>query len=499
MSQFRVNLEKVWRRWWLVLAVTVVGCSASLAWTLAQPPTYTAGWALTGASQERSPEQDAVLAQGYVELFNEPGYQDLIRDHLGVAEDIALDARIIGTSPIVYIEATAGSPEAAQSTAQVVATQLREDIRANLTSMQEPIVSDLHEEIAAETERLGTLPPGSAVRVLTEGQIRALQDRVVELETDLTNQLRNLQVRSSVSTNAPDPVLNGALGLVGGLILGVLAALVVGSTGWRLSTEDEVRERLGLDTLAVVDRRSSGRQLQRLANLVTLADLGRPATLAVTSPRDMRVKSQVALGLATFTRVRGESTVLLQADLHRPDRSSTEERLGLSDYLMDPAATSVAALLVSGQGGLALLPSGASRADPYELFEPQRFGELVREATQHANVVVIDAPPVDAPEAMVAFASADATIVVIEKGVTRTSDAIRARETLDRVKAPVLGVVLCRSLRDLDSVLSRLTETPLAAVPARSRQNGVPDRHAVNGKQSEPPVGVIPGIPAHDD
>lgn len=499
MTQFRVYLENVWRRRWLVVAITVVALGASSGWALAQPTTYTASWALTGASQERSPEQDAVLAQGYVELFNEPGYQDVIRNHLGITEDVALGARIIGTSPIVYIEATAGSPEAAQTAVQVVATQLREDIRANLTSMQEPIVSDLHEQIAAETERLGTLPPGSAVRVLTEGQIRALQDRVVELETDLTNQLRNLQQKSSVSTNAPDPVFNGALGLAGGLVLGVLAAVVLGSMSWRLTTEDEIRDRLGLDPLAVVGASpgSSGPQLQRLANVVTLANPQRPVTLAVTSPGPMRVKSQIALGFATFMRVRGEPTLLLQADLRRS--RSTEEQPGLSDYLGDPDVTGLAGLLVPGPGGLALLPPGPSREDPFELFEPQRFADVVRQATQHGNVVVIDSPPLDAPEATVACASADAAILVIEKGVTRTSDALRARETLARVRTPVLGVVLCRPLRDLDAVLSRLTETPLMALPAHPGPNGATAQHTWNGKRSESPVEVNSGNPTHHD
>jgi hypothetical protein len=499
MSQFRAQLERVWRRRRLVLAIALVAFGASLAWTLAQPTTYTSSWALTGASQERGPEQDAVLAQGYVELFNEPGYQSVIRDRLGVAEDIDLTARIIGTSPIVYIEATAGSAEAAKSTAGAVANQLREDIRANLMSMQEPIVSDLHKEIAGETERLDTLPPGSAVRVLTEGQIRALQDRVVEVETDLTNQLRNLQLESSVATNTPDPVLNGALGLLGGLILGVLAAIVLGLLGWRLTTRDEVRERLGLDTLAVVDSGSGSTepQLQRLANLVALANLGRPTTLAVTAPRATPLKSRLVLGFATYLRMRGELTVLLRADLRQP--RAVDEEPGLSDYLMRPEATNMAELLVPGPGGLALLPPGRNWTDPFALFEPQRFVEAIRRANQHGEVVVIDAPPLDAPEASVACASADAVIMMIEKGVTRTSDAVQAYETLTRVKAHVLGVVICGSLRDLDSVLSLIEETPLAAVQPRRGSNGVRSEHMWNGKSSGSEGDVVLGQPAHHD
>jgi hypothetical protein len=355
MSQFRTQLEKVWRRRWLVLAITLVAFVASVAGTLVQPTTYTSSWALTGASQERSPEQDALLAQGYVELFNEPGYQSVLRNRVGVPEDVGLVARIIGTSPIVYIEATADSANVAKAMVGGVATQFREDIRANLIAMQEPIVSDLHQEIAAETERLRTLSPGSEVRVLTEGQIRALQDRVVEIETDLTNQLRNLQLENSVATNAPDPVFNGALGLVGGLILGVLAAVVLGSLAWRLTTADEVREKLGLDTLAVVDAASgsSGPQLQRLANLVSLTTTDGPATLAITAPGGTPLKSQLALGLASHLRVRGETD---GAPPGRPARVRAHRRAARSHQL--PSAPGCERVRAAGTG------RGRARAPP---------------------------------------------------------------------------------------------------------------------------------------
>jgi len=57
--------------------------------------------------------------------------------------------------------------------------------------------------------------------------------------------------------------------------------------------------------------------------------------------------------------------------------------------------------------------------------------------------VVIDSPPsLAATDAAILATLADGTILVVDSGGTKSGVVVRARETLDRVEARVLGVVL---------------------------------------------------------
>ena len=459
MSPLRIQLDRLRRRAWLIVAITILAGLTAAAASLGQQTTYTGRSTLTIISQTRAPEQDAPLAQGYAEYFNEQSYQDVIRETAGVTGDLSFSARTAATAPIIYIEATAPNAELAASAAAAMARAFLADVNANLLADRENTIAELRNQITAERALLVTLPGSSPEASLSASTILDLQNRISELQADSSSQLREQNLNAGVSALEPQLVQNIGLALVGGLVLGCVVALAFAGVENRLATPHDVRDRLGLDTLVSLpggrSRGANRRRAQRfmqLANVVGMGDLGRPATVAIISPRTTAGTARVAEGLAYYRAIQGERTLHICADLHQQrSKYRRDEHQGLQG---------VAEILASGtvHGGTAglegkivpgwcatmqVMPPGNSRVDPYALFARERFADLLRRATDVADLVVIEAPAIiDAAESQVICSIADRTILVIDEDTTRAGDAVEACQLLEQVEATLLGVVI---------------------------------------------------------
>lgn len=481
MSPLRAQLERIRRRGWLVVTVLALAVGATLAASWGEHTTYTAKSTLTIASQNRAPEQDAVLALGYAEYFNEGSYQGILRERAQVPDTATFSARTAAASPIVYVEATALDPELATKAAATMATTFRDDVNKNLRAGRGRAIEELENQIATQRAQLATLPESSPEVSLITSTILALQDRIAAIQSDTTNQLQDLQLNAGVSSTSPALVQDLALAIVGGLILGCAAALGFAALENRLTTAHEVRDQLGLDTLAVVPggsgpsaRHASAERLKQLANIVSLSDLARPAVIAVMAPRGAASTAWIAEGLAFYRAIQNERTLLVQADLHgaaRTDKDGSGQGNppGVADFLAGVDRAGLDGLLLPGEHGhMQVMPPGTSSGDPYELFAPERFAVLVVRAKAVADLLVIQAPPItEAAEAQVICAAADRTILVIEESATRVTDAAEACRMLEQVEASILGVVITGAHREVRTRGPAQSHTTAAAAGHR--------------------------------
>ncbi|MGH3942775.1 MAG: hypothetical protein ACRDTG_29970 [Pseudonocardiaceae bacterium] len=460
MSPLRIQLDRLRRRAWLIVAITILAVLTAAAASLGQHTTYTGRSTLTIISQTRAPEQDAPLAQGYAEYFNEQSYQDVLRQTAGITGDLGFSARTAATAPIIYLEATAATPELAASAAAAMATAFLTDVNATLLARRESSIAELRNQITAERALLVTLPESSPEASLSANTVLDLQSRISELQTDSSSQLQELQLNAGVSVLEPRLVQNIGLALVGGLVLGCVVALAFAGVENRLATAHDVRDQLGLDTLITLpggrSRSANRRRAQRfmqLANVVGMGELGRPATIAIISPRTTAGTARVAEGLAYYRAIQGERTLHMCADLHQQrSKYRRDEHQGLQG---------VAEVLAAGTGNgaglggrivpgwcvtMQVMPAGNSRVDPYALFARERLTNLVRRATDVADLVIIEAPAIiEAAESQVICSIADRTILVIDENATRAGDAVEACQLLEQVEARVLGVVIVGS------------------------------------------------------
>ncbi|OLD69755.1 MAG: hypothetical protein AUI45_06770 [Acidobacteria bacterium 13_1_40CM_2_56_11] len=141
-------------------------------------------------------------------------------------------------------------------------------------------------------------------------------------------------------------------------------------------------------------------QYRTLAHAIELLhkDIGLHV-LAVTSPTAGEGKTTTAINLAGTLAQAPESRVLMVCmDLRKP---SVMEHLGIADthtvglvnVVLDPTQTLNQAVQHLPRFNLSVLLPGPCPADPYEVLKSHRLGELIQEARQHYDYVVLDTPP----------------------------------------------------------------------------------------------------------
>ena len=175
-------------------------------------------------------------------------------------------------------------------------------------------------------------------------------------------------------------------------------------------------------------------------------------SIVVASINPSEGKSVTALNLSwLLAQTDGVKALIIDSDLRMPsltDYLGIETDKGLSDILTGDA-TLKESIIKLEPAGLHLLPGGEARSDCAELISGPKFKEILREAKDLFDYVIIDAPPLGIfTDANVLINHADGAMLVIRAGRTRYSDVDRILETLPRGR--MLGVVLNQSEDVLD-------------------------------------------------
>ncbi|MDT7706112.1 MAG: hypothetical protein QOG20_1719 [Pseudonocardiales bacterium] len=447
MSPLQHYTRRIARRWVLILAVAMIGGVLATMWAHTRDgPTWTATAALTAQSQLHSPDQDAVLALGYVDYFNQPSYQQLLATEVHIPAGVKLSAATAATSPVLYIEASGTDEASVRSAAAVAAETFRNDVRQSLVAENQRVATGLQTQVANSLQQLQQpgVTPGESNVILD--QIRSLQGQITVVQADDTNQLKQLQPVPGVASTKSSTTVAAATGLAGGAVLGILIALLFSALDNRLRTPADVRQHLRLDTLANFEANADPvqrtRRVQAMANAMSLFTRSGPTVVAVVAPRGGRTSAAFARELAGIWSTRRAGTLLILANLRSTESVRRYGVRGLVNVL--DGETSVVGATVTERRGLRVLPSGdPGGRDPYVVVEPDRLVEVIEEASKSYGLVIIDAPPVDdAAESQVVCAVADHVLVVVESGVTTAKDAVEAVALLNAVNTRVAGVVI---------------------------------------------------------
>jgi len=172
---------------------------------------------------------------------------------------------------------------------------------------------------------------------------------------------------------------------------------------------------------------------------------GRIRVVMIASGAAAEGKTLTAANVAlTLGDSYGRQVLLIDADLRRPSLHTlfgVSNEAGLADALERAETARQFVRPVSPH--LTVLTSGPLRRDPMQLLVSDRMRQLLADAAEQFDWVIIDTPPVVAlPDARLLAAMVDAIIVVVGANSTPYTVANRAIETLGREK--VLGVVLNR-------------------------------------------------------
>ena len=173
-----------------------------------------------------------------------------------------------------------------------------------------------------------------------------------------------------------------------------------------------------------------------------------PRTILVTSAGPSEGKSTVVANLAATYGNLGKKVLVLSCDFRHPrvhDLLGSTNKDGLAEALTNVNGTAVldGHIQDTKVRDVRIVPSGGHPERPAMLLASSTMERAIEEAKQQADVVLFDTPPILASaDATQLLTEVDRVVIVARAGKTTGELAERTSELLDRLGAPVAGVVL---------------------------------------------------------
>ncbi|HAM15370.1 MAG TPA: capsular biosynthesis protein [Eggerthellaceae bacterium] len=168
-------------------------------------------------------------------------------------------------------------------------------------------------------------------------------------------------------------------------------------------------------------------------------------TVAITSSVPNEGKSTIALSLAIAAGTAGKNVLVMEGDLRRRSLRATLEahpQHGLHAVLTGACPLKEAAVETDLKG-VSFLDAEPGIPNPEELLSSRRYSELIAQARETYDLVIIDTPPIGAfADAAVVARQADGVVLVVRENYTDKRDAQLAMSQLQASTARVLGIVL---------------------------------------------------------
>lgn len=159
-------------------------------------------------------------------------------------------------------------------------------------------------------------------------------------------------------------------------------------------------------------------------------------------------KSVVASNLALTFSMTGDKTFLIDTDMRKPMLHKLFDLpnfQGLSSYLAGEKKDLEELIIECENSGTFLLPSGPIPPNPSEMLNSQRMEELLNQAKDKTEIVIIDSPPIlPVTDAVLLSQKVDGVIMVAGTNQTKKEVFSKGLERLKQVNANVLGTVLNR-------------------------------------------------------
>lgn len=341
-------------------------------------------------------------------------------------------------------------------------------------------------EIAANQERSLQRQVTGLTGDVLDLRDRSIQYNILQRELDTTRTLyegllqryKEVGVTGNITANnisivdratppekpsKPSLLLNIALAALFGLGLGVVAAFILEALDETLATPDDAESKLGVPVLGVVPLLEKGQTTSealadvrsgfseayyslRTALQFSTPD-GAPGSLLITSARPAEGKSTTAYAIALSLARVGRRVLLVDGDLRNPSMHrvvGVENERGMSNLLSGSADVG-SVLQRTSLENLLFIPCGPLPPNPAELWGGDRLRQILAEARNSFDHVVIDGPPVlgfaDSP---LLAAAVGGVVFVVESRGTRRGQARGALRRLKVGHANLLGAVLTK-------------------------------------------------------
>ena len=416
-------------RWWLVILATVIGLAAAVGITSREAKQYSSSVTFFVATPSAEPGQAyqanlyaQALVNSYVKLLSSDELARRVIEQAGLhATPHAVAAEISGTAGLntVLLTATATDPTPAGAVrlSSAVATAFGPMVSSlnnnyNTTASRSPIVLSV---VSGPTNPV-KVAPRRALNYL----VGILLGLVIGLALAALRELLDKSVRSDEQVAAAG---TGVLASVSRIRRYWTLPLIGGDRGHSILAEE----------------------MRQLRTNLQYMQMDRPLkVIAVVSSEAAEGRSTVAINLALAFAGAGRQTLLIDADLRKPQIAEylgIEGAAGLSGVLAQQVGLDTA-LQTWGEQKLHVLTSGPLPPHPSELLGSRQMADLVARLRSEFDTIIIDTPPLrPVTDGVTAALLCDGAIVVVCNGRTSRAQLGRALQVLRAVDVPVLGAV----------------------------------------------------------
>ena len=349
----------------------------------------------------------------------------------------------------------------------------------------------------AELERLRA---EVALNAEMYAQVRSQHEAAALSDSQKTQEIQIIErAIDAVPVTESGRVNNGLIAAAIGLLLGIVIALLVETLDTSIGAIEDIESLLNVPVIGIIppinfdDIRTVIRStmpqmlensdIDHLSSLVAHYDPRSPVAEAYRALRtniekaraaaDAKIimvtssvleegKTTTAANLALSFAQMGRKTLLLAADLRRPDihrvfglqkepgladvltgsmpwESATR---GLSDILLGELPMDIV-MLTPGMDNLHLLPSGSNPLNPAELLSSESMRTLLGELRDAFDLIIIDTPPIiPVTDAAVLAEHTDGVVMIYEVGKVGRDVLKRAKSHFDNVNADIWGIVM---------------------------------------------------------
>lgn len=484
------------RFWWLVVVAAILGAGVGYATLFMTTPQYQSTARLFVTTQSGTSVGDAYQNN----LFS----QERVVSYAGLATSEQVSARAVD-----------------QLKMPITADELRSKITA--TPVPKTVLLDI---TVSDTD------PAKA-----QTYANAVSDQLVQLVSELETSRRGGTPAAGAilldDANYPTSVgglsllTRVALGAAGGLVVGVLLAVLIGFLDSRVRGRDSIEavsrsHAIGAlvddprrPGIPVADLEADGLAAERLRELRTNLQFARtsagqrPTVIAVTSPTRGDGRTTTAIDLAATFAESGRSVILVEGDFVNPVLA---DRLGLTDAERARAAqrglgttlagdheVSVAVIQSPGGASFALLPAGPSASTRRRLWGDDGAGRTIEALRAGYDYVVIDTPPLnEASDGAVVAALGDGAIVLARIGHTTTKGLRSAIQVLETASAETIGTVVTCEPGHKRELSKHPVEAPAAVVAPPEKSAPAPAAPAKSAPAPTPAAPAPAAVPAGD-
>lgn len=276
----------------------------------------------------------------------------------------------------------------------------------------------------------------------------------------------------------PRTVLNTAIGIIGGLAIGLMFAFILQSLDNKIKTHEDVKKYLKIKTLGVIphnsiDNEVSGKKKKYVkpTNGINIKMLTDPTSIISESVRMIRTnlnfsdlklvnvtstvpsegKSEVITNLAISFAMLDKKVLVVDCDLRKSKvhrNFGIMRNRGVSDVVLSKGTLDYKQVVQRcryDRVELDILTAGSKISNPSELINSKYFAKLISDLKNDYDLVLIDCPPIsNMTDGVLVSKLTDGTVYVIESGRTDYQVISDCLDELRNNKVFLLGAVLTK-------------------------------------------------------